>query len=135
MRRSLLALVLFPLALTACGGSASTEPFLPGPTAKCLRDKGYTVSQDKGVDLVISSAEYGGLRASKPGGDNDLEIAFTAGPGDAQLELQAIRHTAPPRLRLRIGDITRVKRNAVLRWTIAPTSDDEQTALDCLTTS
>jgi hypothetical protein len=132
MRRALIALALVPLALTACGSSASTEPFLPGPTAKCLRDKGYTLSQDKGVDLVISSAEYGGLRASKPNGDNDLEIAFAAGPQDAQLELKAISRTAPPRLRLRIGDITRVKRNAVLRWTIAPASDEEQTALDCL---
>ena len=132
MRRALLALVLVPLAFTACGGSSSTEPFLPGPTAKCLRGECYTVSQDKGVDLVISSAEYGGLRASKPTGDNDLEIAFAAGPQDAQLELQAIRRTAPPRLRLRIGDITRIKRNAVLRWTIAPASDEEQTALDCL---
>ncbi len=132
MRRSPFVLALVPLALTACGGSSVQKPFLPGPTADCLRDKGYTVSTEKGVDLVIASAEYGGLRALKPKGDNELQIAFAAGPGDADFELQAIQRTAPPRLRIRIRDITREKRNAVLRWTIAPTPDDEQTALDCL---
>jgi hypothetical protein len=131
MHRSWPLLTIVLLA-AACGGSGTEKPFLPAPTAKCLRDKGYDVSLNTGVDVVISTAEFGGLRALEPGGGNELQIAFTAGPQDALFERQAIRRTAPPRLRPRIDDITRIKRNAVLRWTIAPSSDDEQTAIDCL---
>lgn len=137
MRRLVvLLLVLAPLALlaSACGGgSSSTAPFAPEPTAKCLRDKGYTVStRAADLQLVIATADNGGLRALRRGDSNPLEIAFTAGPEGAREELKAIRNVAPKKLRPHIGDITRVKRNAVLLWTIAPAAQDEQDALGCL---
>jgi hypothetical protein len=140
MRRLVvLLLVLGPLALlaSACGGggssSSSTAPFALRPTAKCLEGKGYKVStKPADLQLVIATADNGGLHAVRHGDTSPLEIAFAANAAGAREELKAIRNVAPKSLRPHIADITRVKRNAVLLWTVAPSQQDEQDALGCL---
>jgi hypothetical protein len=132
MRRLLL---LVPLGLVAaCGGtSGPPKPYLPVATAKCLRDKGFHVSMSSSeVQLVISTAYYGGLRAWHTRAGNQLEIAFTANDRDAVGEFRGIRSVAPKRLKPHIHDVTRIERNAVLLWTIAPSQTDEQDAIACL---
>lgn len=132
MRRLLL---LLPVALVAvaCGGAKKAGPYLPGPTAACLRDHGFTVStSSKDLELVIATADNGGLHAWHTKAGNQLEIAFMADEPSTRDELKAIRNVAPKRLRPHIADITRVQRNAVLLWTIAPSAQDDQTSLSCL---
>ena len=132
--RRLLLLVPIGLVAAACGGStSSTKPFLPAPTAACLRTQGFTVStRQKDLQFVIALADNGGLLAHTAKNENTLQIAFTNGPRDAVDEFRAIERVAPKELRLHIRDVASIARNAVLLWTIAPTAKQQQTVVDCL---
>jgi hypothetical protein len=136
VRRLLLLLPLCALAVACGSGSKTSGPYLPKPTAACLRSHGLHVSlQPPDVQLVIRTADFGGLRAWHTRAGNQLQIAFTRNERTADLEKRAIRRVAPPLLKRRIDDVTRIERNAVLLWTIAPSADDEQTAVACLSTA
>jgi len=132
MRRVPLLLAV-AFALAACGGN-STAPFQAGPTAKCLRAKGFRVTTAEAkIGFVAAAAANGGLRAVPPDG-NALTIAFGSDGKDAvQHLIPAFRRFASPHYRKRFSDIFERKRNAVLIWTIAPTVEDLQTATGCLT--
>jgi hypothetical protein len=132
--RRLLLLVPIGLLAVACGGSSSAKkPFLPEPTASCLRTQGFTVStRQKDLQFVFQLADNGGLVAHAPKNENTLQIAFAAGPKAAVDEYRAIARVAPKELRLHIRDVASIARNAVLLWTIAPTQKQTQTVLDCL---
>jgi hypothetical protein len=130
----LLLLVPIGLVAAACGGSSSSgKPFLPGPTASCLRTQGFTVStRQTDLPFVIQLADNGGLKAYPPKKDNTLQIAFATGPRGAVDEFRAIERVAPKELRLHIRDVASLARNAVLLWTVAPTQTQQQTVLNCL---
>jgi hypothetical protein len=136
--RRLLVLVSVALVATACGGAKQSRgPYLPGPTADCLRSHGFHAStRSKDVQLLFATAGRGGLHAwhdsEKQG--NQLQIAFATNRKGATIEYYAIRRQLPRHVRLRIFDVARVKRNAVILWTIAPTPTDDQAAIDCLRT-
>jgi hypothetical protein len=131
MRRLLL---LVPLALLAAAcGQSTVKPFVAGPTAKCLREKGYQVTTgDAEIGLVASTAANGGLRATPKGGGNTLTLAFAADGKDAASIEGAFRRFAPKTLRPHLGDVMSAKRNAVLLWTISPTAEQQATVLACL---
>jgi hypothetical protein len=130
--RRLLPLVVLALVAAACGSSAP-KPFLPEPTAKCLRTAGFKVStRPEDVQLVAQTAENGGLTATPKEGGNTLTMAFAADGADAADVQRAIRRVAPPGLKPHLGDVMSAKRNAVLLWTISPTAEQQQTVLDCL---
>jgi hypothetical protein len=131
MRRGLLVLVAL-LALAGCGGD-STAPFQAAPTAKCLKTKGFRVTtREAEVGFIASAAANGGLRA-EPANGNTLTIAFGADGKDAAQHLvPAFRRFATPHYRKHFRDIFQQKRNAVLIWAVAPTPEQLQTALDCL---
>jgi hypothetical protein len=127
-------LVLAPLALVAAAcGSSTVKPFLPEPTAKCLRGQGFTVSTaEADVPLVASAAANGGLRAAPAGGGNTLVMAFAEDGKDAATVERAIRRVAPATLRPHLQDVMSAKRNAVLLWTVSPTAAQQSAALNCL---
>jgi hypothetical protein len=130
--RRLLPLALVAVLAAACGSSAA-KPFAPGPTAKCLRDAGFTVSTaESDVPLVASAAANGGLRASPKEGGNTLVIAFAADGKDAGNVERSIRRVAPAKLKPHLGDVMSAKRNAVLLWTVSPTAQQQQVVLGCL---
>ena len=131
MRRLLL---LAPLALVAAAcGSTTAKPFLPDPTAKCLRGQGFTVSTaEADVPLVAAAAANGGLRATPQAGGNTLIMAFAEDGKDAGNVERSIRRVAPPKLRPHLQDVMSAKRNAVLLWTISPSAAQQAAALDCL---
>jgi hypothetical protein len=126
--------LLAPLALVAAAcGSSTVKPFLPEPTAKCLRGESFTVSTaDRDVPLVAAAAANGGLRATPQGGGNTLIMAFAEDGKDATNVERAIRRVAPATLRPHLQDVMSAKRNAVLLWTVSPTAAQQATALDCL---
>ena len=133
MRRGplLFALAASLLLLSACGSSAE-KPFLPGPTAACLRQHDFEASTSKGVPLVETAAANGGLRASPPGGGNTLVVGFAADEQGAADLRRTIRRLAPAKLRAHLSDIVSSSRNAVLVWTVSPTQEQQQTVLGCL---
>jgi hypothetical protein len=130
--RRLLPLVLVAVVAAACG-SSEAKPFLPEPTAECLRDTGFKVStKEEDVQLVAATAANGGLTATPKGGGNTLTMAFAEDGKDAADVERAIRRVAPPALKPHLGDVMSAKRNAVLLWTVSPSAEQQQTVLDCL---
>jgi hypothetical protein len=130
--RSLLLLAPIALVAAACGQGVA-KPFLPGPTAKCLRQHNFTVStSDANVPLVASTAANGGLRATPKAGGNTLIVAFGADGNDAARVRRSFRRVAPSSLRPHLADVMSSQGNAVLLWTITPAPELEQTALGCL---
>ena len=129
-----LPLLAIPLAFLVAGcGSGAAKPFVPGATAACLRQHGFSASTaDTRVPLVASTAANGGLIAAPKQGGNTLVIGFGADTPDASNLERAFRRVAPPRYRAHIRDVMTSKRNAVLLWTVSPTPDQQQTALACL---
>ena len=136
MIRRLVLLVALAVLVSGCGVRNST-PFSPTATAGCLRTHGFTsvtTGPDPGkVGFIAAFADDGGLRATSPD-RNVLTVAFAA---DAQssstssLE-DAFRSHAPKSLRPHMGDIMSVNRNAVIVWTISPSSTDSDTVNRCL---
>lgn len=128
-------LLLAVAALVAGCGVRNSTPFSPAASATCLRSHGFTAvtTAPSQVGFVAAFADDGGLRATSPD-HNVLTIAFAA---DAQssstssLE-DAFRSHAPKSLRPHMGDIMSVNRNAVLVWTISPSSTDSSTVNGCL---
>ena len=130
--RRVLPLLVVVLALPACGGN-STAPFKPDATAKCLKTKGFTVTTDEAkIGFVAAAAQNGGLRAV-PADRNALTIAFGADGKDAVQHLvPAFKRFVSPHYRRRFADVYERKRKAVLIWTVAPTAEELQTTLGCL---
>ena len=132
-----LVLLVAVAALAAGCGVRNSKPFTPAASAACLRSHGFTsvttVPDPGRIGFVAAFADDGGLRATSPD-HNVLTIAFAA---DAQssstssLE-DAFRSHAPKSLRPHLGDIMSVSRNAVLVWTISPSSNDSDTVNRCL---
>jgi hypothetical protein len=132
--RRLIPIAVLALVVAGCGAGAA-KPFLPGPTAKCLKSAGYVVStSDAEVGLVASTAENGGLRVTPKGGGNTLIMAFAADGPDAANVQRSFRRFAPAGLRPHLGDVMSSKRNAVLLWTVTPSAEQQQLVLGCLRT-
>ena len=135
LRRAVL--VVAAAAIVAGCGVRNSTPFAAKPSAACLRSHGFTaVTSDADpnkIGFVAAFADDGGLRATSPD-HNVLTVAFAA---DAQssstnpLEA-AFRSHAPKSLRPHMGDIMSVSRNAVIVWTISPSSTDSSTVNQCL---
>ena len=136
LRRSVVALAAVSLVIAAagCGGGGGSKSFTAAGTAPCLRDKGFTrVTTDPAkVGFIAGFAENGGLRATGSNG-NVLTIAFAAddSAGVASTE-QAFRLHAPAKLRPHINDIMSSDGNAVMVWTVTPTSTQLDTVKSCL---
>jgi hypothetical protein len=132
--RRFLVLIAAAALVAGCGVRNST-PFSAKATAACLRSHGFTsVTTDPSqIGFVAAFADDGGLRGTSPD-RNVLTIAFAA---DAQssstssLE-DAFRSHAPKSLRPHMSDIMSANRNAVLVWTISPSSSDSDTVNRCL---
>jgi hypothetical protein len=133
MRRfPLLAALLLVLVLAACG-SGSSKPYTAAGTKACLAKQGFTgvtTSPDK-LGFIAAFAGNGGIQAKSPAG-NVLTIAFTDGPGSVPGTEKAYRKAAPPSLRPHMSDIMESQGNAVLVWTVSPTSSELTTAENCL---
>jgi hypothetical protein len=132
--RRLLPLALLPavLSLAACGGS-STKPYTAAGTQACLTKAGFThvtTSADK-VGFIAAFSANGGLQARSPSG-NVLTIAFTDNAGSVPGTERAYRKNAPAKLRPHMADIMESQRNAVLVWTVSPSSSDLSAAEGCL---
>jgi hypothetical protein len=132
--RRLVLLVAVAALVAGCGVRNST-PFSPKASAACLRSNGFTsVTTDPAqVGFVAAFADEGGLRATSPD-HNKLTIAFAADaePSSTSSLEDSFRSHAPKSLRPHMGDIMSVSRNAVLVWTISPTSQDSDTVNRCL---
>ena len=131
MRR---AIVLVPLALlvAACGARSNT-PFTAQASIGCLKEQhftGATTSPGK-VGFIAGFAANGGIHATAPSG-NTVTIAFTEDADHVEQTEKAFRLHAPPALRPHMSDVLRVSRNAVIVWTTAPSTEDEQTVEGCL---
>ena len=132
-----LALLVAVAALAAGCGVRNSSPFSPTASAACLRSHGFTsvmTEPDPGkIGFVAAFADDGGLRATSPD-HNVLTIAFAADaePGSTSSLEDSFRSHAPKSLRPHLGDIMSVNRNAVLVWTISPSSADSDTVNRCL---
>ena len=133
MRRfPLLAALLLVLVLAACG-SGSTKPYTAAGTKACLVKQGFTGVTTTAAKLgfIAAFAANGGIQAKSPGG-NVLTIAFTDGPGSVPGTEKEYRKEAPASLRPHMSDIMESQGNAVLVWTVSPTSSELSTAESCL---
>ena len=133
MRRfPLLAALLLVLVLAACG-SGSTKPYTAAGTKACLVKQGFTGVTTAAAKLgfIAAFAANGGIQAKSPGG-NVLTIAFTDGPGSVPGTEKQYRKAAPASLRPHMSDIMESQGNAVLVWTVSPTSTEVSTAENCL---
>jgi hypothetical protein len=131
-RISLLAAVVFVMVLAACGGS-STKAYTAAGTKACLAKQGFTnvtTAADR-VGFIAAFAANGGLQAKSKSG-NVLTIAFADDPTSVPGIEKQYRRAAPARLRPHMADIMESQRNAVLVWTVSPTSTELSTAEDCL---
>ena len=98
----------------------------------CVQETGVTTDPDK-IGFVAAFADDGGLRGTSPD-HNVLTIAFAAdaeSSSTSSLE-DSFRTHAPASLRPHMGDIMSVNRNAVIVWTISPSSDDSDAINRCL---
>ena len=133
MRRiPLLAALLLVLVLAACG-SGSSKPYTAAATKACLVHKGFTgVTTDAGkVGFIAAFAANGGLQGRSKTG-NVLTIAFTDSSASVSGIEKAFRRNAPASLRPHMSDIMESQGNAVLVWTISPTSEELSAAQGCL---
>jgi hypothetical protein len=127
-----LAAALLVLVLAACGGGGS-KPYTAQGTAACLTKQGFTgvtTSPDK-IGFIAAFAANGGILAKSPSG-NTLTIAFADSDQGAASTQEAFRKHAPPSLRPHMADIMQSKHNAVLVWTVTPSSQDLAAAEGCL---
>ena len=120
------------MVLAGCGASRNAAYTAAG-TAKCLAKKGFAgVSTDPfKVGFIAASADNGGLVAKAKSG-NVLTIAFAADHQAAASTEAAFRRRAPKSLRPHMSDIMESQRNAVLVWTVSPTSQELSDAESCL---
>lgn len=135
LRRAAPVLAIAAVAVTAAGcGARSNKPYTAKGTAPCLAKKSFTqvTTNPLKVGFIAGFAENGGLKATA-GDGNVLTIAFagdeTAGVASTKM---AFRRHAPPALRPRIDDIMESERNAVLVWTVSPTTQELADVKGCL---
>jgi hypothetical protein len=125
-------LVLLALAVvlgaTACGGEA--ELFDRDATMSCLRGAGVRVDREK-IGFIASTAQAGAFRARFFG--NTVTVSFGASTDDAEQVERAYRRFDGERLGARLPHVLKRERNAVMRWGIAPSLEDEGAVRTCLT--
>jgi hypothetical protein len=128
-----LALTISIAAGLFLAGCSSGEPstFKAGPTATCLKGKGYTVTtDDPRVGVIAANAPNGGLLANEPG--NAVTIAFGESSDDAIQIAAAFKRFAPKKLKPHIDDVMRTQKNAVLLWTVTPPQNELDKVFACL---
>jgi len=134
VNRRLIVLVAVAALVAGCGVRNST-PFSPTASAACLRTHGFTsvTTAATQIGFVAAFADDGGLRATSPD-RNVLTVAFAADaqPSSTSSLEDSFRSHAPKSLRPHMGDIMSVNRNAVIVWTISPSSSDSDTVNRCL---
>jgi hypothetical protein len=127
-------LLLGLLAVVAAGcGSRDTKPYTAQGSVACFAKKGFkkVTTNPAKVGFIAAFADNGGLRATTAD-NNTLTIAFGADETSVASTEAAFKTHAPPKLRPHITDIMEAQRNAVLVWTVTPTSDDLAAATGCL---
>jgi hypothetical protein len=125
------ALLVLVLALVAAGCETEPSAYKAEPTAKCLRDDGVTVVTERSeLGVVERSAENGGLIAYTQ--NNAVRIAFGVNEEDALGIQEGYRRFVPEKVRPHIDDVRRTEKNAVLLWTVTPSSEDADKVNDCL---
>jgi hypothetical protein len=130
MRRVFHISIAAGLLLAGCS-SGEPSTFKAGPTAKCLKGKGYRVTtDDTKVGVIAANAPNGGLLAREAG--NALTIAFAENSDDAIKTAAAVKDFAPKKLRPHILDVMRTQKNAVLLWTVTPPQEELNTVYACL---
>jgi hypothetical protein len=120
--------------LVAGCGARSDKPFTAAGSAACFaKASGFkkVTTEPAKVGFIAGFAGNGGLRATASDG-NVLTIAFALDEAAAASTQRAFRRFAPAKLRPRMGDIMEADRNAVLVWTVTPTSEQLATAKSCL---
>jgi hypothetical protein len=132
VRKAVPLLVLLALLAAGCG-ARSSKPYTAAGTVDCLKSHKFTnVSTSPAkVGFIAGFADNGGIIATSPS-NNTVTIAFTKDPTEVPSTEDAFRKAAPARLRPHINDIMRSNRNAVMVWTTAPSSDDDQAVTACL---
>ena len=127
-----LAALVLALILAGCGGGGS-KPYTAKASADCFTTKGFTrvTTAASKVGFIAGFADNGGLQARSASG-NVLTVAFTAGADSVAGTERAYRKAAPKTLRPHMSDIMEAKGNAVLVWTVSPTSQELSDAESCL---
>ena len=124
-------LILALGALLAAGCDTEPAVYKAAPTAKCLRDHGYTVTTAPDqLGIVERTAPNGGLIASQPG--NAFRVAFAENSDAARGLEHAYSVFAPKKIRPHITDVLRTQKNAVFRWTVTPTKEEIDEVFGCL---
>lgn len=126
--RVVLLVVIPLLALAACGGG--TQLYDRDATLVCLRSAGVRTDTRR-IDLIASTALAGALHAAFPG--NEVTVSFGDSLEDAEQTERAYLRFAPVRLRPRLDHVLKRSRNAVMRWGVAPSAEDETAIRSCLT--
>jgi hypothetical protein len=128
--RRLAPLALAVLLVSGCG--RSNKPFTVAGTSKCLQGAHFRVStKAKDIGFVATSAPNGALRAFTSGSAN-VTVSFSDDALGAANQIRAYRRFASKQYRRRMRDILFSRRNAVLLWSIAPTPEQLNTAMNCL---
>jgi hypothetical protein len=135
LRRASIAFCFVLVCVLVAGcGARSNKPFTATGSAACFAKaegfKKVTTEQAK-VGFIAGFAPNGGLRATATDG-NVLTVAFALDEAGAASTERAFRRFAPAKLRPRMSDIMEADRNAVLVWTVTPTSVQRATARNCL---
>ena len=127
-----LAAGVLVLVLAACGGSGNT-PYTAAGTKACLAQQGFTgvTTAAAKIGFIAAFAGNGGLQAKSKTG-NVVTVAFADDPSSVPGIEKQYRRAAPARLRPHMGDIMESQRNAVLVWTVSPTSAELSAAEGCL---
>jgi hypothetical protein len=135
IRRALPVFAVGVLAVVAAGcGGPSTALYTAKGTAACLTKKGFTqvTTNPTKVGFIAGFAENGGVRATAKDG-NELTIAFAADDTTGVTSTEkAFRRFAPAKLRPRMADIMNAERNAVLVWTVTPSTTERDDVIGCL---
>jgi len=136
VRRLFLVLAAASLAVVAagCGARGGNQPYTATGTAACLTKTGFAkiTTNPVKVGFIAGFADNGGLKGTASDG-NVLTIAFTANATDAVSSTRnAFRLHAPKALRPHIADIMETEQNAVLVWTVTPSSTQLADVVGCL---
>jgi hypothetical protein len=123
--RRLPLLLVFVLALAACGASVKT--YTASKTRLCLAAHGAKIGEPVG-DIVASTATGGAFRAKLT--DNFVTVVFGATTSDANNINDAYHHFTGKNVG--INDVLRQQGNAVMLWHEHPQAADLTFVTTCL---
>ena len=127
MRRT--APLIAAVLLAGCGNPVHNH-YSVKDTKPCLKKLGYAVVDASQRGPIEASAPEGALLAKERG--NAVVVTFGGDATEAANIKRAYRRFASKKLRPHLDDVMMSQKNAVLRWTVTPPSDELGRVLGCL---